>query len=137
LFVLFLSSQIGFLISETDSLPAHYFLHMKEINPKIGHYTVVWNDWYSKKVIKKVLGKSGDKIWYHNNGTLFVNNIAVGVPKTQSRDGRVLTPISAQIIPEGYVFLYAEHVRSFDSRYQEFGLVALSQLQGRVFPLSQ
>ncbi|MFM7857631.1 MAG: S26 family signal peptidase [Flammeovirgaceae bacterium] len=35
-------------------------------------------------------------------------------------------------MPKGFVFLYAPHAKSFDSRYAQVGLVPVNQLQGRL-----
>jgi len=133
--VFIISQRIHFLISETDSLPQHYFLHCPKIKPKLNHYTVVWSDWYAGKIIKKIVGISGDRIWYDKNNQMFVNDLKVGVPKQVASDGRQLHATPAQIIPEGQVFLYSEHIASFDSRYQELNLIPLAKLQGLVIPL--
>jgi Signal peptidase, peptidase S26 len=47
-------------------------------------------------------------------------------------DTITLTAIKPQVIPEGRVFLHSTHPKSFDSRYQEVGLVAVSDLEGKV-----
>jgi len=95
----------------------------------------VWSDWYAGKIIKKIVGISGDRIWYDKNNQMFVNDLKVGVPKQVASDGRQLHATPAQIIPEGQVFLYSEHIASFDSRYQELNLIPLAKLQGLVIPL--
>ena len=133
--VFVISQRIHFLISETDSLEQHYFLHCHKIKPKLNHYTVVWSDWYSGKIIKKIVGVPGDRIWYDQNNQMFVNDLKIGVPKHVASDGRRLHATPAQIIPEGQVFLYSEHIASFDSRYQELNLIPTSKLQGLVIPL--
>lgn len=133
--VFLISKQIHFLISETDSIPQHYFLQILKIKPEINDYTVVFSDWYHGKIIKKIIGVTGCRIWYDQNNQMFVNDFKVGVPLSVAADGRSLHPTPAQIIPQGYVFLYSEHIKSFDSRYQELGLVPLSKLQGLVIPL--
>lgn len=128
-------SQANFLISETNSLPQHYFLQLRHLEPRRNDYTVIFSPWYGQKVVKQILGISGDRVWYDSKGALFINEQMVGVPRMRATDGRRLTPIDAQTIAKGFVFLYATHPQSFDSRYQEFGLVATSSLGGRVIPL--
>lgn len=83
------------------------------------------------KFIKQVKGVAGDLLTVTNNN-IAINSQIVGrlVPKTQT--GQILTPIKTKLIPEGYVFVLAPHSRSFDSRYQEFGLVKTSCITGRV-----
>lgn len=129
-----LSQNLRFLISETDSLAQHYFIQVWRMPAKLNNYTAVWSDWYRGLIIKKIIGVEGDKVWF-DDGKLFVNNIKIGGCKNIATDGRVLHPIAPQIIPKGYVFLASTHSQSFDSRYQELGLVASDKLQGLVLPL--
>ena len=133
--VAILSSQVQILISNSDSLPEHYFLCCRHLTPKLNNYSVVWSDWYKNRVIKKIVGVSGDRIWYDQYGQLLVNKEVIGVPQTRTTDGRRLHPITAQVILDGLVFLAGSHPRSFDSRYQEFGLVPINKLGGLVIPL--
>lgn len=132
--VFMVSQNLRFLISETDSLAQHYFIQVRRMPVKLNDYTVVWSDWHRGLIIKKIIGVAGDKIWFDDD-KLFVNDIKIGSYKSIATDGRILHPIAAQTIPKGYVFLAATHPQSFDSRYQELGLVATDQLKGRVFPL--
>jgi len=130
-----LSSNISLLISNTDSLPQHYFLRYYKLTPVINNYTVVNSNWYGGKVIKKIVGQAGDQLWYDDRGQLFINQQLIGTPHQLATDGRKLHPIKAQVIPEGLVFLVGDHARSFDSRYQEFGLIPINELQGLVVPI--
>ena len=135
IFLVFIVSQnLRFLISETDSLAWHYFIQVQLLPPKLNNYTAVWSDWYRGLIIKKIIGVAGDQIWFDDD-QIFVNDLKIGNCKNIATDGRILHPIKAQIIPNGYVFLASFHPQSFDSRYQELGLVAIDKLTGRVFGL--
>lgn len=129
-----LANNIQILISDTDSLPQHYFLLFSNIAPKLHDYTAVCSAWYGKKVIKKIVGVSGDRICYQGK-KLLVNQQPIGLLHSTAKDGRSLQPIKAQVIPDGLVFLAGSHARSFDSRYEEFGLVAVDKLMGLVVPI--
>lgn len=48
-----------------------------------------------------------------------------------TREGNPLTPISIQIVPESYVFVAGDNPHSFDSRYEEFGLVPYEKIWGK------
>jgi len=66
--------------------------------------------------------------------TQAVNDLSNGqsVPLLdQTKDGKPLTPLRATIVPEGYVFIVGDHPRSFDSRYEEFGLVPQEKIWGK------
>lgn len=133
--VLVLSHYVKFLISETDSLPYHFFLHLPHIKPKVEDYTMVESHWYNKKIIKRIIGVAGDLIEVYPDGQILVNKHKIGIPIAIASDGRILNSIQTQTIPAGYAFLYGDHPKSFDSRYQELGLIPLSSLQGLVIPL--
>lgn len=49
----------------------------------------------------------------------------------KTSQGKPLTPISAAIVPEGYVFVAGDNPNSFDSRYEEFGLVPIEKIWGK------
>lgn len=129
------SHYIRVIVSETDSLPQHYFLHLPTWQPGLNEYTLLYSPWYGKKIIKQIIGVEADELWYDEDQCLWLNQRKIGKAKPRSQDNRALTPIPAQIIPQGFVFVYSEHPSSFDSRYQELGLVPLSKLEGRVIPL--
>ena len=133
--VAIISNYCCILISNTNSLPQHYFLHCHKSSPKLNDYSVTWSNWYGDRVIKKIVGIAGDSVWYNQKGELMVNDQLIGVPQKIASDGRALNPIQPQTIPEGLVFLAAEHPKSFDSRYQEFALVPTTKLEGLVIPL--
>lgn len=82
-----------------------------------------------------MIAEAGETISYDKEGTLYVGTQAVGKPKHLSKTGKILTPIKEQVIPEGHVFLYAPHQDSFDSRYEELGLIHKKALQGRAVPV--
>jgi type IV secretory pathway protease TraF len=64
----------------------------------------------------------------------------------QTKEGNPLTPLSIKnipegrntqgiipegIIPKGYVFVAGDNLNSFDSRYEEFGLVPVEKIWGK------
>ncbi len=133
--VALLNRQVYFLVSETDSLPQHYFIHLPKIKPKKQDYTLVYSPWYQGKIIKQIIGLEGDVISVNDRGEVWVNHKRVGIPYRWASNGSLLTPMEPQMIPEGHVFLYSAHPRGFDSRYQELGLVPYASLEGWVIPL--
>lgn len=128
----FFCEHVHFIKSTTNSMPEHYFVHFPRIKPKRGDITLVYNSFYQGNLIKRIIGEEGDKIVYDLHGEIWVGNKRVGKVYPTTRDGRPLQPIRPVIIPKGYVFLYAPHPKSFDSRYVEVGLVHRHQLQGRL-----
>lgn len=134
--VLFLlTEQVHLVKNHTDSMPERYFLQILKVAPQKDDITMVYSPWYQGNLIKKIIGIEGDKVHIDNRGNVYVNGQFVGKPHAKASDGRALTPIKETIIPKGFVFLYAPHVKSFDSRYQEVGLVPITQLNGRLIAL--
>ena len=142
----FLKDHVCLLYSTTASLPHRTFLKLKQMSPQKGDYTCFDSSWYGGNVVKKIVGVAGDSLTYDLEGNLWVKTLwvktlwvgwqlKVGTQKKQSKDGRLLTPIKPGIIPEGMVFVMGDHERSFDSRYQEMGLIPEHALQGRVIAL--
>lgn len=137
----FLKDHVCLLYSTTASLPHRAFLKLKQMNPQKGDYTCFDSPWYGGSVVKKIVGIAGDSISYDNEGNLWIKTLwigrqlKVGLPKKKSKDGRPLTPIKPGVIPKGMVFVMGDHERSFDSRYEEMGLIPEHALQGRVIAL--
>ena len=131
------SEHVHFIKSPTDSLPQRYFVQLPNIKPKKGDLTVVYNGFYKGKIIKRIIGVAGDQISTDGHGNIFINQQKIGRAHehTNIQSGLTLTTIKPQVIPEGRVFLYSPHPRSFDSRYQEVGLVPVSDLEGKVFAI--
>lgn len=49
----------------------------------------------------------------------------------KTSEGKPLTPLLATSVPEGYVFVAGDNPNSFDSRYEEFGLVPRKKIWGK------
>ncbi|MBL0941403.1 MAG: S26 family signal peptidase [Alphaproteobacteria bacterium] len=86
---------------------------------------------------KKIVGVAGEKIirqsnmlWIEEKGRTPIFPL---LPVTD--EGEALTPLQATLIPQGYMFVKGDHPRSFDSRYEEFGLVKVGSFIGRTFAL--
>lgn len=84
---------------------------------------------------KRVIGLPGDYIIQGKNHlTLKAQNGAFSITLPlliQTKEERPLTPLSSQIIPEGTLFVTGDHLRSFDSRYEEFGLIPMEKIYGK------
>jgi len=135
------SHHVNIVYNHTDSLPHRLFLQVKHLKPKRGDYTCLMSPWYGRRVIKKVVGMAGDRLVYDKGGNLWVNTLwmgralKIGKQKKRAKDGRQLTPIKPGVIPAGKVFVVGDHERSFDSRYEELGLIPEAALQGRLLAL--
>lgn len=140
LIVLFegITRSTSLAINQSDSLPQKAFLILKGKDLKRGQYLSFKNSWFKASLIKEVIGVAGDKIIQDEEGQIWIAR-KVGMPLSHSKEGKPLHTITPGLIPFGYVFAYAPHPRSFDSRYQEVGLVsidqALDQALGQAVPL--
>jgi|LakMenEpi03Aug12_release.lakeMendotaPanAssembly.Ray.scaffolds.fasta_scaffold27821_7 hypothetical protein len=131
----FISEQVHFIKSLTDSLPEHYFLQLTKFSPSKGDLTIVYNPFYGGRLIKKIIGQAGDKITTDAVGDLWVGQKLVGKVYPQTAEGKKLNRTRDQVIPEGQVFLYSPHPKSFDSRYLEVVLVPVAALEGLVIAI--
>jgi conjugal transfer pilin signal peptidase TrbI len=139
--------RIGLNIS--GSLPNKFFLVDKfNKNIAVGDYVnfIKKNDIYlqNDNFTKKVLGIAGDKIILNkyqepiNNiqGTITINNITLEVKDKTKLGTKVnILNINSDTIPENKIFVYSDHPESYDSRYNEFGLVDVQTVIGVAKPL--
>ena len=87
-----------------------------------------------KLIIKIVAGMAGDVVTVKNN-RVFINGSNMGLILPERRNGDKLTPISEGIIPEGKLFVFTPHPHSFDSRYEEMGLIDAVRVEGRAYAI--
>lgn len=64
-----------------------------------------------------------------------INGEDVGAAKTKAYDRRPLAPIAPTVIPPRHYYVQGTSPDSFDSRYQDSGLVRAEQVVGVVVPL--
>lgn len=124
------------LINTSYSLP-HTFYVMNPTKGEIqrGDYIAFTHEVTPFVVVKRVLGVEGDRIHKNTSGvSLSSSEPTLGVKEMRS-DGSPLTRIEADVVAAKTVFVAGSHPDSLDSRYQEFGLVPLQQVRGRVWPL--
>lgn len=133
-----LSKFCGFtlFINGTESLPQKFFVKKENLkNPSKGDYILFSHPWVKTKLVKEVVGVAGDFIQVEEN-RVFVNGRDCGQCLTFSpRSGKRFSSIESGIIPEGFFFVYAPHRESFDSRYREFGLISLENVEEVVCPV--
>jgi len=85
--------------------------------------------------IKYLMGVPGDRIERDGQQIWLVKpsgeRIDGGRCKPLSRAGIPLQAIAPQVIPPGYVYMWAPNVDALDSRYAAMGLVPISAIGGR------
>ncbi len=129
------SHTLTFVLSATESLPYRFFVLQKRSMPSLqcpkkGAYVLFRHLEMNIPVIKQVKGIPGSIVRFDEHNHLWVDDFCVGTVHATSITGKPVTPIKEGAIPQGYVFGYATHERSFDSRYQEFGLIPIESVQG-------
>jgi conjugal transfer pilin signal peptidase TrbI len=126
--------DVGIRKNVSESLPFSYFLSTKLGEIKREMYVALEHPKSSFLLAKQVIGLPGDEITIRNQ-ILYINDIACGVIQKKNRSNQPIDPIQEGKIPDGYLFVYALHPDSYDSRYADFGLVAISQLKEKLWPL--
>lgn len=85
-------------------------------------------------MIKYLLGVEGDRVERRGDHLVLHTrrgSFDVGRCKTLSRSGVPLQPLPDQVIPAGFVYVWAPHPDALDSRYAASGLVPVSAIRGR------
>ncbi len=122
IFLMIVQTQTHLAFNHTLSLPYKAFLCVKGLKPQKGdlvsiqgHETTFFKN---TNFTKRLTGLPGDQI--------------KPLPlKKLTKDKQPLHPTNSKIVPEGYVFVTTDHPYSFDSRYQEFGLVKQEHICGK------
>ncbi len=121
-------SQVCIVLTTSNSVPYKICLQLYNVKPKKGDLCAFI--YKGEKFIKYLSGQAGDRIT-NSNDEIFIGHNRVGKAYSTCK----LTPIKAQTVPKGYVFVSGNHTYSFDSRYQEFGFIKDEDIQGKVIGL--
>ena len=124
----------GIRINYTASLPYKFFFSTRFRAIEKYSYVSLRSSASQTTLVKQIVGIPGDQIT-HQEEHIFINAHNYGKVLKVNLLGSPLTPIEEGIIPAGYVFVHASHAESFDSRYQQFGLVQIARLQERLWPI--
>jgi len=135
-----LTTYTQLLESASESLEGiHYILVYKSASIKRGDIVLIQGHTPQyvgeKPFTKRVIGLAGDRITRGKKGLEIkarnssVSTIFPLLKKT--KEGQALTALPIQIVPEGTLFVVGDHPRSFDSRYEEFGLVPVEKVWGK------
>ena len=133
-----LSVCLGYriLINTSTSLPhTFYITNPKPAVIKRGDYISFTHAASPKIIVKRVLAIEGDEIIKKKHTVQIKGCDRSLFLKSGRSDGSVLTQIKADVVPEKKFFVAGSHHDSFDSRYQEFGLIPLAHVRGQVWPV--
>ena len=106
-----------------------------------GEATLNYPGLQGQPLFKRIVGVPGDVISVHVSSSerempeVHVNGHSVGVVKPATRHGVALSAIQPGVIPSGWYYVQGTHPDSFDSRYQQSGLVRAGQILAMAHPL--
>lgn len=126
-----------FGLNITESLPNWAFVvdsYGWPVRGELAMFEVPANPYYDRPFVKRVVGVAGDTI-ENRGGRIYVAGLFIGEAKPFARDGRTLQAIESQVIPRGRIFMVGDHRDSYDSRYDEIGLIPVEHIIGRAFPI--
>ena len=133
-----ISFKTSILWNKSDSLPHKIYFLVKGRDWDKGDLVAIkgFATQYTKDqhFTKRVVGVAGDLIKFKEDW-IFINQQKIAKLKAKTYDNKKLNPIREQMIPQQYFFVIAEHKDSFDSRYQEFGLVHKNYIEGKVYAI--
>lgn len=89
---------------------------------------------HGQPFFKIVRGLPGDVVTVAGR-RVAINGEEVGAAKERAYDRSPLAPIAPTVIPPGHYYVQGTSPDSFDSRYQDSGLVRAEQVVGVVVPL--
>lgn len=116
----------------SESLPHKmYFGTSIKLQHKVGDIITFDHPKFPVPLAKIIVGMPGDTIAIKNN-RVYVGGIERG---SILRLHHSYAPIASQIIPDGYVYVWAPHPKSLDSRYQMLGLVKQSDILETLWPI--
>jgi len=134
-----LSTRFSLTFNTSPSLPYHLFITNKMEHPKergtFVKFMLPDTRFFERKHwTKRIVGTPGDVVTVRGR-KVFINGEFVGEAKRKSLKGRDLTPITPIVIPQGYYYVQADHIDSFDSRYKSLGLIHENVFIGRDYPV--
>lgn len=127
-------------INTSESLPQTLFIVLKNKLPEKGGYLVFrfpGKRFYSPKdeFVKKYVGGSGDIVETRGQ-EIYLNGQKIATAKEKSLKGVPLYPLHFNgPIPSGKYFVMGESKDSYDSRYDDVGLVDSGDVVGAAYPV--
>ncbi len=90
---------------------------------------------FAEYLIKKISGVKGDRIELLND-TICINDKYHGpILKRKLNTDKMVTPIKTKKNETDYYFVCGTHEESFDSRYEEFGLIRKEDIKALLWPI--
>ena len=141
LFLGILGSSIGFRINKSKSLPYKLFFSTSLRLSSIKKYSYIsfHNHLFKYNLAKQVIGIEGDVLQIKDN-RVFVSGVDRGLisqysPMLKKKLFPLFLNGKEMKIPKEYFYVYAPADGSLDSRYSLIGLVHISQIKEKLWPL--
>jgi signal peptidase I len=122
-FLVLFFSQARFVTLDSPSIPYRLCLRIFHLKPQKGDICVFEKQGLA--LFKYIAAAEGDEI-RNVKDEIYVNGKYV----CRAEATETLTPVRNFFVPSGYVFVLGTHESSLDSRYEEFGLVRVSDIKG-------
>lgn len=133
-----LTTQVGYAVNATHSLPQTLFVvHQKALPKRNQHISFTASEqskFPGRNLTKIVKGVPGDEVTVQGQA-IFINGNYIATAKTLSQDGQPLAPIRQGTIPKAHYFVWTPHKDSYDSRYQSLGLIHEKDIVGVAYPV--
>ena len=132
-------SHYQFAWNKTNSLPQKLFVIKTGALPAKNDYVLFYAPPTSTlkqadTIIKKVIGVCGNIVTKEEQ-VFYIDGKKIAVAKTHSLKGRPLQTSTVGMIPKGKYFVWTPHIDSYDSRYDEIGLIDERTIIGVAYPL--
>lgn len=119
----------------TESLPFRFFVLKKRNASRLNvphkeSYIYFTHEKTNIPMIKQVKGVPGSRIHLDATKRMWVDDFCIGIVQETTSTGEALSALCETIVPTGFVFVSATHIRSFDSRYAAFGLIPIHTIKG-------
>lgn len=120
--------------NRSNSLPGRMFIGTSwSFTPKCGDMISFDHPMFPAPIAKIVVGRVGDTVDIIS-GHIYVNRVDRGrILDRSPNSGKPLTALHPCTIPDGYVYVWAPHPESFDSRYADIGLIPISRVKERLW----
>lgn len=129
-----------FSVNLSESLPGHLYLIYKRAD-SFERGDLIYYRWYGPyyprktRFLKVVAGQPGDIVG-QIDGDFYVNDDNVGKAKPYTIQGKPLIASSFRgVIPRGKYWVATPHIDSYDSRYEDSGLISEGQIDGKAYLL--
>jgi signal peptidase I len=120
--------QARFVVLDSPSIPYKVCLQIFHWKPQKGDLCAF--EKHGLTLFKYIAAAEGDDV-ASVKGDIYINNQYV----CHAERTETLTPVRSFFVPSGYVFVLGTREDSLDSRYEEFGLVRLSDIRGKAIGL--